>query len=128
MTMSPNPAATRRSICQTMSGLPPTSSKGLGRASESGRIRSPRPAARIMLRAISRAAASERVPDRGRTRLELVEQSQQSSEFAIARAGSAQVTHHARHARQISVLAIAVEQARENAQHFELSLHAHPFE
>jgi len=33
-TSSLKPAATRRSICQTISGLPPTSSKGFGVASD----------------------------------------------------------------------------------------------
>ena len=43
-----SPARASASICQTMSGLPPTSSSGFGVASDSGRIRSPRPAARII--------------------------------------------------------------------------------
>src|SRR5699024_9264766 len=42
------PAATNRSICQTIRGLPATFSKGLGCVSVRGRMRSPRPAARII--------------------------------------------------------------------------------
>jgi hypothetical protein len=48
MTMSVQPARASASICQTMSALPPASSSGFGVASVSGRIRSPRPAARII--------------------------------------------------------------------------------
>jgi hypothetical protein len=48
MTSSVKPAALRRSICQTMRGLPPATSRGLGVWSVRGRMRSPRPAARIM--------------------------------------------------------------------------------
>ncbi len=48
MTISRKPAAARRSRCQTISGLPPATSSGLGVWSVSGRMRSPRPAARII--------------------------------------------------------------------------------
>ena len=54
MTISSKPAATIRSICQTISGLPPTDSSGFGQVSVSGRIRSPRPAARIIARIVMR--------------------------------------------------------------------------
>src|SRR3989338_2582166 len=42
------PACTRFSMCQTISALPPASSSGLGVWSVSGRMRSPRPAAKSM--------------------------------------------------------------------------------
>ena len=45
MTMSQIPARARRSICQTMRGLPATANNGLGVSSVNGRMRSPRPAA-----------------------------------------------------------------------------------
>ena len=43
-----DPAATSRSSCHPISGLPPASSRGFGIVSDSGRILSPRPAARII--------------------------------------------------------------------------------
>ena len=48
MTISVTPIAASFSICQTIKGLPPTSSKGFGVCSVSGRIRLPSPAAKII--------------------------------------------------------------------------------
>ena len=48
MTISVNPACRKRRKCQPISGVPATSSKGLGVWSVSGRMRSPRPAANII--------------------------------------------------------------------------------
>src|SRR5450756_933107 len=45
MMISRIPARTRFSMCEAISGLPPTSNSGLGVRSVSGRMRSPRPAA-----------------------------------------------------------------------------------
>ena len=50
ITSSRMPAAASFSIWCWMRGLPPTHSSGLGQASVRGRMRSPRPAARIMAR------------------------------------------------------------------------------
>src|SRR5512146_1229206 len=122
---SVKPAATRRSICQTMSGLPPTSSSGLGTLSESGRIRSPRPAARIIA---FMPSPSERVASNRAPVLEDVEELQERRELAVARARRAKIAHHARHVGEIGALAVAVPEPREDAQHLDLPLHAHPFE
>src|ERR1022692_1203756 len=124
MTNRVNPAATRRSICHTMSGLPPASRSGFGSASDNGRMRSPRPAARI----IAIIGSSEAVTDRRLPRLELVEQAKQWRELVVAGAGAAQIAHHARHFLQVRVLSIAMIEPCEDAQHLELTLHAHPFE
>src|SRR5207245_9433759 len=69
-----------------------------------------------------------RVPGDGLTVRERVEKAEQRREVAIASAGASKVTHHPRHFLQITVLAVAMEEARKNAEHLELSLHAHPFE
>src|SRR5450432_2044650 len=124
MTICANPAATRRSICQTMSGLPPTSSSGFGIVSDKGRMRSPRPAARI----IAIMSRSEAVADRGLFRLELVEQAQQRRQLVVAGARIAQIAHDPRHFLEVRVFAVAIMEARKDAQYLELALHAHPFE
>ena len=99
ITMSVQPARASASICQTMSGLPPASSSGFGVASVSGRIRSPRPAARIIAPSF---IARKRVADGdARAALELVEQREQRMQRAVARAGAAQIGHHARHVVEI---------------------------
>jgi len=83
MTKSVMPARTKFSICHTMSGLPPTVSKGLGVESVSGRMRSPRPAARIM------AFISESVARLLLAAMQLIQQLQQGPQRAIAIAGTA---------------------------------------
>src|SRR5450432_4424388 len=148
ITMRSNPAATRRSICQTISALPPTSSSGLGRVSESGRMRSPRPAARIIAALMdspeaalcaaspsggerlgaARRRSSEGVADRRATAFEFVEQLEHRTEPVVARAGTAQIRHYARHFLQVRGLAVAMPQSREDTEHLQLALHAHPFE
>src|SRR5450432_2371176 len=122
--MRANPAATRRRTCQTMSGLPPTSSNGLGSSSVSGRMRSPRPAARI----IAIMGGSEGVTDRGLARFELVQQARERRQFVVARARAAKISHDARHVLQVAVLAVAMVEAGKNAEHLDLPLHAHPLE
>src|SRR5579864_5190220 len=75
------PACASRSICHTISALPPASRRGFGRESVSGRIRSPRPAAKIIAFVrevacvfIGVLARSEGVTDVGSAAFELVEQ------------------------------------------------------
>jgi hypothetical protein len=46
--MTAKPARASRSICHSISALPPTFSSGFGQVSVRGRIRSPRPAAKII--------------------------------------------------------------------------------
>src|SRR5215470_4516543 len=129
ITISVQPAATRRSSCHAMSVLPPASSSGFGVASDSGRMRSPRPAARIIaFMAEERLGSSERVPHDRLPLLELVEEPRESEEFAITRAGTAEITHDPGHVLQVSILAVAVPQPREDSEHLELALHAHPLE
>ena len=48
MIISVTPMFFSFSICQTINGLPPTSSKGFGVYSVKGRIRLPKPAAKII--------------------------------------------------------------------------------
>src|SRR5258706_527007 len=85
------------------------------------------PAARIIA-FMGAPADSERVPDDRPALLERVEEAEQRRQIAIASAGSAQITHHPRHLLEVAVLAVAMEEPRKNAEHLELSLHAHPFE
>src|SRR5450631_2064494 len=124
ITICANPVATRRSICHTTSGLPPTFRSGFGVASVNGRMRSPRPAARI----IAIMGRSEAVSDGGLSSLEQVEQAQQGLQLVVARARAAQVSHHPRHFLEVRVLAVAMIEPRENPEHLDLTLHAHPFE
>src|SRR5450759_2174470 len=183
MTISRIPARTRFSMCQAINGLPPTSNSGLGVRSVSGRMRSPRPAAksiaiiglclsrllflplageswiggdaqhhgfmpftiarlrppRYALPACAGGEHSEGDLDRGRCVaskcvalfanlwLQYIEQIQQRLEVDVACASGAQIRHHQRQIFQVAVLAVAVIQARENAQYLEMTLHTHPF-
>src|SRR5487761_2371752 len=129
MTMSVNPARARASICQTISGLPPARSRGLGVPSVSGRMRSPRPAARIIAMVIGvprRPLASGRVHEVGRAAFQGFQEAGQRSELAVARACAPQIAPHARHVVHVLILAVAVLQAREDAEDLELALNAHP--
>src|SRR5664279_4459553 len=127
ITRSSKPAATRRSICQEINGLPLTPSSGFGIASDSGRMRSPRPAARIIAFTAG-GFRSEGVADARLPLLQLVEQLKERTEGAVAVAAGAQIGHHAGHVIQIGALAIAICEPREDAEDLELALHAHPFE
>src|SRR5215470_17501505 len=118
MTRSTKPAATSRWICQTMSGLPPTSSSGFGTASDSGRIRSPRPAARIIAFI---GGLLERVAGHWTAILERVEKLRERRKVAVARARASEIAQHARHVLEIAVLAVAVAQPREDPEHLDLS-------
>src|SRR5712691_5792731 len=125
MTISLNPAAARFSRIHTMSGLPPAGSKALGRASLNGRIRSPRPAARIIAFtfAISKAVTHLHCPP-----FQLTQQLQQRRKIGVALAGSTQVLHHQRQILEVSIFAVTVIQAGEDAQHLQMPLHSHPLE
>src|SRR4051794_29409148 len=116
-TASRQPAAARRSRCQTMSGLPPASTSAFGTVSVSGRSRSPRPAASNM--AFIRAA----VPS-----LQRVEQPRERRELAVSADHGTGVAEEARRVGEILGLAVAVVQAREDAHHLEVTLQSHPLE
>src|SRR5690606_4935783 len=123
MTMSRMPAATRASTWRASSERPPTWSSGLGTESVSGRMRSPRPAARI----IARGAVSEGVAVTGLLPLDPVDQAREAGERVVAGQRPSQVAQHARHVVEVAVLAVTMRQPREDAQHLELALDAHPF-
>src|SRR5690606_34564972 len=123
MTMSSMPAPTRASMWRAISERPPTSSRGFGMVSVSGRIRSPRPAARI----IARKGDSEGVADTGSIRLDTVDQAGQPGERPVAGHRATQVAEHPRHVVEVAMLAVTMRQAREDAEHLQLALHAHPF-
>eukprot|EP01022_Parablepharisma_sp_SALTPOND_P033110 TRINITY_DN881_c1_g1_i15.p1 TRINITY_DN881_c1_g1~~TRINITY_DN881_c1_g1_i15.p1 ORF type:complete len:1351 (-),score=485.80 TRINITY_DN881_c1_g1_i15:36729-40781(-) len=126
MTISVMPARTSERICQTINGRPRTLSKGLGQVSVSGRMRSPRPAAKIMAFMVG---ASEGVAELGRVfLLQLLDQAHQRCESHIAARGLEGVFHDQRQVLQVAVLAIAMPQAGEDAQHLEVALQAHPLE
>ena len=48
-------------------------------------------------------------------------------QFGVAAGGAAQVIQKARDFRAVFVFAVAIPQPRENAGHFQMPLHAHPF-
>src|SRR5688572_18727305 len=60
--------------------------------------------------------------------LDFVEQSHQRSECMVAQGDNAHVSDKARRINKILAFAVAVIEARENTQHLEMALHAHPFE
>src|SRR5690606_17896952 len=121
-TMSRMPAATSASTWRAISERPPTSSSGLGTVSVSGRMRSPRPAARIIAR-----GESEGVADTRRIPLDPVDEAREPRERAVAGQRPAQVAQHTRHVVEVAVLAVAMREPGEDAEHLELALHAHPF-
>src|SRR6478672_12856481 len=91
-TISVMPARTGLSTCQTIRGRPRTFSSGLGQLSVRGRMRSPRPAARIM----AFIAGSEGVADAGIGVFQHVEDADQRRQFAVAAGGIAGVLHNER--------------------------------
>src|SRR5574343_1924415 len=123
ITTSRKPAAASRSRCQTISGLPPATSSGLGVWSVSGRMRSPRPAARIMA-FIGLLVA---VADLLGIAFQPVEQVLQRFQLDVAGGGLAGVVDEARQVVDVLVLADAVLEAAEDAEHLEVALQAHQF-
>src|SRR5687768_1628117 len=122
-TSSVKPARASRSIRWAIKGRPATGSRGLGTRSVSGRMRSPRPAARII--AFKR---SHRAVDRRLAPLELAHQARKRRELAIALGDGERIAHEARGVLEIAGLAVAEMDAREDAQHLEVALQPHPFE
>src|SRR5574337_804655 len=106
-------------MCQAMSGLPPASRSGLGVESVSGRMRSPRPAASsIALKGVANP--------RFRLAFDLVQQLEHRPQLAVALAGPAQIPHHQGHVLEVAVLAVAMAEAGEDAEHLDVALYAHP--
>jgi hypothetical protein len=126
-TMRRKPARASASICHARRGFPPATRSGFGVASESGRIRSPRPAARIIA-PISGLRGIRAPQPAGRAVLELVDQRSERTERRVSAASAAEVRHHPRHVVEISGFPVAMVEAREDAEHLELPLYAHPFE
>src|SRR5687768_1009041 len=129
MTISRNPARARFCMWYSISDLPPTRNKGLGKVSVSGRMRSPRPAARIMaanpVSTFSESVANFQVR---LVDLPLVQQCEQGIELAVAFARLAQVIRHQRYVIKITALAIAIIQTRKYSQDLEVALYPHPLE
>src|SRR6266513_2980299 len=119
------PERASASINRTIRALPRTSRSTLGIASVRGRMRSPRPAERIMALIVRK---SERMANAPFLRLELLEQTSERGKLAIALARTPQVAHHERLVLQIAVLAVPKRKAREDPQHLELPLGTHPLE
>src|SRR5258706_10365915 len=124
-TTLPKPAAARRSICHSMSGLPPTTRSGLGIWSVRGRSRSPRPAARIIACSMRASGGAAHF---GMRALELVEKGAQPREIPVARGRLADVADETRRVREVTRLSIPIGQPREDSQHLDVPLHAHPFD
>src|SRR5947208_70388 len=109
-------------MSQVMRGLPPTSSNGFGVASVSGRMRSPRPAARIIaftLKGISHARHAL---------FDHVEKADETAKLGIAFRHGSRVCEEAGRVVEIAGLAVTVVNAREDAEHLEMALQAHPLE
>src|SRR5574338_625406 len=103
-TISLNPPRTSRSSNHTINGFPATGMRGLGMRSVSGRMRSRRPA------------------------LDAIEQRVQRQKLRIALTYRARVAQKARGVLEISRLAVAIANPREDAQYLEMALQSHPFE
>src|SRR5688572_6017709 len=121
------PARASAASCHAISGLPPTRSSGLGVVSESGRMRSPRPAARIIAPIMMRTSSAS-LRGRRRDALEPVEQARERGELAVALRDGTRVTEETRRVFHVAGLAIAVRDAREDAEHLEVALQPHPLE
>src|SRR5262245_11047583 len=114
-----------------MSGLPPTASSGFAVLSVSGRIRSPRPAARIIARRRTLMCRSD--GPRGRELLErglasLIDQLREWAELRIVATDEANISKRARDVVQIAGLPVPMPQTRKNPDRLQMSLHAHEVE
>jgi hypothetical protein len=58
---------------------------------------------------------------------ESIEQARERSQLGVALAGSTEVAEYAWHVLEVVALSVAVAKAREDAEHLELALRAHPF-
>src|SRR3569832_1547779 len=134
------PARTRFRICQTIKGRPRTFKSGLGQVSVSGRMRSPRPAAKIIAFIVlvpwmrspaacrasgsfrQREKSSKSEADLRRLGFERVEQSDQRRQCLVAAGRLARVIQRQRQILQITVLAVTMIQPRENAEHLQMAL------
>src|SRR5262249_40364266 len=101
-----------------MSGLPPTSTIAFGTVSVSGRSRSPFPAAKIITRIDARSSLAS----------EIVQQSGERSECRVTLADLAGVADEARRVGEVPGLAVAIVDAREDAEHLQVPLQPHPLE
>src|SRR5882672_3269818 len=117
------PARANASICHSISRLPPALSRGLAIWSDNGRMRSPRPAAKI-----SAFIGSERVADARRNAFELVEKACERQQLGVALGHAAHVLHEARRVGEVLRFAVSIVDAGENAEHLQVTLQAHPFE
>src|SRR3954447_7863381 len=128
MTISQKPARLRFFRWNSISALPPARSNGLGTASVNGRMRSPRPAARIIALndSFSESVAGIRVRRLGA--LPFIKQREQRFQLAVAFASLAQILLHQREVVKICAFAVAVVKAGEYRQNLYMALHAHPFE
>src|SRR5690606_37339982 len=128
MTTVATPAAASRARCRSSRLVPPTSSRAFGTVSVSGRMRSPRPAASTM--AIVGLATSVI----GRTHAchpgqhLVLDQVSEDLERRVAGRDLEDVRQGARHVAEVTRLAVAMTEPRENAGGLEVPLHAHELE
>src|SRR5690606_32414245 len=140
-TMSVKPASRRCRMCHSINGRPRTSSMGLGVSSVSGRMRSPRPAARIIAFMASKGkrqeVRSERTDNAATSPLTShlspltfipPHQLQQPRKLLVLRADVVHVAEEARRFGEVFRLAVAVVESCEDADDLEMPLQAHPVE
>src|SRR5690349_18296200 len=125
-TRSVNPERARRSIRCAIRGRPAAVISGFGTRSVSGRMRSPRPAASII--AFTLVAARSSACDGRLTLVEVIENTQQRRKLRVTRGDGARIGDETGGILEIATLAVAVVDAREDAENLQVSLQAHPLE
>src|SRR5213075_948684 len=97
-----------------------------------GRMRSPRPAARTMafISCLSRLGCAQHTRVRARQPWHelLFDEPRKIRELRVTLAGVAHIFERERQVLQISVLAIAIPEPREDAEHLDVPLHADEIE
>src|SRR6478672_1655483 len=124
MTTSAMPSATSFSRCHSTRRLPPTRSRGLGVVSVSGRMRSPRPAAKISAFMRGTSFAHDRIEPRHGGLHGVFDEALQAAEFRMARQHVVEVAEEARDVGEVFRLGIAMVEPREDADDLEVALHA----
>src|SRR5690606_41495333 len=114
------PAAASDAMWCSINGRPATGSSGLGVRSVSGRMRSPRPAARI----IARMASVRLQPRQHRALHQLLQRRQ----LRVRSRGLDDVAQGARHVAEIAALPVAMPEPGEDTAGLEVALDANTVE
>src|SRR5689334_14953619 len=125
-TRSVNPERARRSMRCAIRGRPAAVISGFGTRSVSGRMRSPRPAASII--AFTLVAARSSACDGRLTFVEVIKNTQQRRKFRVTRGNGARIGDETGRILEIATFAVAIVNAREDAEYLQVTLQTHPLE